>query len=149
MKPQDSNIIKEVEPHEVRVVALGRGLKGKGMMGVKEITLSEDDMIHQGVEKEATFPGGDGAWTKYISRELNRYVDTIGRAGKTGTCIVQFIVGRDGTISNVEALTLEGTKLSEVVVDAIAKGPKWNPAVQNGKKVRAFRKQPVTFQIQE
>ncbi|MFT3946275.1 MAG: N-acetylmuramoyl-L-alanine amidase [Agriterribacter sp.] len=145
LKYKDKTTIKEVELDELRIVAVKR----KDKVEVKEVALSEDDMIHQGVEKEATFPGGEGEWTKYISREINRYIDTLQRAGKTGTCLAQFIVGRDGTISNVEALTLEGTKLSEVVVEAIAKGPKWNPAMQNGKKVRAYRKQPVTFQVAE
>lgn len=147
VKQNGLNTIKEVELDEVRVVAYSPSLKSKDKAEMKEIVLSEDDRIHQGVEKEASFPGGEGSWTKYISREINRYIDTLQRAGETGTCLVQFIVGRDGSISNVDALTLEGTKFSEIIVDAIAKGPKWNPAMQNGKKVRAYRKQPVTFII--
>lgn len=145
VKYKETITVKEVELSELKIVAYGA--KEKGKTEDKEITPSENDFIHQGVEKEATFPGGEMEWLKYISREINRYVDTIQRAGKTGTCVVQFIVGRDGAISNVEALTLEGTKFSEVVINAIANGPKWNPAIQNGKKVRAYRKQPVTFQI--
>jgi protein TonB len=42
-----------------------------------------------------------------------------------------------------------GTKLSEVAVNAIRRGPKWKPAVQNGRNVKAYRRQPVTFQLQE
>ncbi|MFT3747538.1 MAG: N-acetylmuramoyl-L-alanine amidase [Agriterribacter sp.] len=147
LKYKDRTTIQEVELDELRIIALSP--KRKDKVEINEVALSEDDMIHEGVEKEATFPGGNGEWTKYISREINRYIDTLQRAGKTGTCVAQFIVGRDGTISNVEALTLEGTKFSEVIVDAIANGPKWNPAMQNGKKVRAYRKQPVTFQISD
>ncbi|MBN8787684.1 MAG: energy transducer TonB, partial [Terrimonas sp.] len=59
------------------------------------------------------------------------------------------IVDKEGNVSNTEALTLKGTKFSEVVVNAIAKGPKWVPAMQNGKPVKAYRKQPVAFQIHE
>ena len=70
-------------------------------------------------------------------------------AGKAGTCVVQFIVDREGNISEVEALTMKGTKLAEICVNAIKRGPKWTPAEQNGRKVKAYRKQPVTFQIAE
>ena len=109
----------------------------------------DDDKVFQKVEIEAKFPGGEGAWSKYISREINRYIDELQEAGKAGTCVVQFIVDKEGNISEVEALTLKGTKLAEICVNAIKKGPKWVPAEQNGRKVKAYRKQPVTFQIQE
>ncbi|MGN6494910.1 MAG: energy transducer TonB [Agriterribacter sp.] len=109
----------------------------------------DEDKVFQKVEIEAKFPGGEGAWAKYISREINRYIDELQEAGKAGTCVVQFIVDKEGNISEVEALTMKGTKLAEICVNAIKKGPKWVPAEQNGRKVKAYRKQPVTFQIAE
>jgi protein TonB len=38
--------------------------------------------------------------------------------------------------------------MEEEVLRIMAKSPRWEPAIQNGKKVKAYRKQPVTFQIQ-
>jgi protein TonB len=111
--------------------------------------VDDEDKVFQKVEIEAKFPGGDKAWAKYISREINRYIDELQDAGKAGTCVVQFIVDREGNISEVEALTMKGTKLAEICVNAIKRGPKWTPAEQNGRKVKAYRKQPVTFQIAE
>lgn len=109
----------------------------------------DEDKVFQKVEIEAKFPGGEQAWSRYISREINRYMDELQDAGKAGTCVVQFIVDKEGNISEVEALTMKGTKLAEICVNAVKKGPKWVPAEQNGRKVKAYRKQPVTFQIQE
>ncbi|MBX2925264.1 MAG: energy transducer TonB [Chitinophagaceae bacterium] len=109
----------------------------------------DEDKVFQKVEIEAKFPGGEQAWSRYISREINRYMDELQEAGKAGTCVVQFIVDKEGNISEVEALTMKGTKLAEICVNAVKKGPKWVPAEQNGRKVKAYRKQPVTFQIQE
>ncbi|MBX3239592.1 MAG: energy transducer TonB [Chitinophagaceae bacterium] len=106
-----------------------------------------EDHILVHVQIEAKYPGGDQAWRKYISREINRYMDELQEEGKAGTCIVQFVVDREGNISEVEALTMKGTKLAELCVNAIRKGPKWTPAENNGKKVKAYRKQPVTFQL--
>lgn len=107
----------------------------------------EDPPIFLTVQIQAKFPGGDEAWRKYISREIERYMDELQEEGKAGSCTVQFVVDKDGTISEVEALTMKGSKLAEIAVNAIRKGPKWSPAENNGKKVKAYRKQPVTFQL--
>ncbi|MFT3948736.1 MAG: energy transducer TonB [Agriterribacter sp.] len=101
------------------------------------------------VQIQARFPGGDEAWRKYISKEIERHTDELQEDGKAGTCIVQFIVDKDGKISDVEALTMKGTKLAELCVNAVRKGPDWAPAENNGMKVKAYRKQPVTFRIGE
>lgn len=101
------------------------------------------------VQLQAKFPGGDEAWRKYISREIERHTDELQEDGKAGTCIVQFIVDKDGKISQVEAVTMKGTKLAELCVNAIRKGPDWTPAENNGMKVKAYRKQPVTFRIEQ
>ncbi|HTJ12766.1 MAG TPA: energy transducer TonB, partial [Dinghuibacter sp.] len=62
-----------------------------------------------------------------------------------GTCTVQFIVSKDGVVSDVAAMTMQGTKLAEIAVNAIRRGPKWIPAEQNGRKVNAFRRQNIRF----
>lgn len=111
--------------------------------------VEDEDKVFQKVEIEASYPGGDKAWNRYIKREIERYMDELQDDGKAGTCVVQFIVDRDGNISEVEALTMKGTKLAEICVNAIRKGPKWVPAEQNGRKVKAYRRQPVTFRIDE
>ena len=115
----------------------------------KVVEVSPENKVFQKVEIEATFPGGDSAWLKYISGQVNKYIDTLQEAKVTGTCLVQFIVDKEGKVSDVQALTLKGTKFSEVIVEAIATGPAWNPAMQKGNKVKSYRKQPVTFQIAE
>jgi protein TonB len=97
------------------------------------------------VETEASFPGGAESWVKYMSNTLNKNMDELKKEGKTGTCILQFIVNRDGSIKEVEALTMKGTKLAETAIEAIKTGPHWIPAKQNGIAVTAYRKQPVTF----
>lgn len=158
VKPEEE--MKEVE--ELKDVAIStvnqEGTKDLGIVAppvedkggvVAAPKVEDEDKVFQKVEIEAQFPGGEKAWTKYISREINRYIDELQEAGKTGTCLVQFIVDKDGNISDVEALTMKGTKLAEICVNAIRKGPKWTPAVQNGRKVKAYRKQPVTFQLAE
>ena len=74
-------------------------------------------------------------------------IDSLQKENKAGTCVVQFIVDTDGDISELQPLTMQGTLLSRTVVEALKNGPKWIPAMQNGHKVKAYRRQPVTFQI--
>lgn len=96
------------------------------------------------VEKEALFPGGEQAWQKYIQKaiqgQLNEFSDI-----DYGTCMVKFQVDVNGNVSHVEAATMQGTKLAEIAVNTIRKGPKWIPAMQNGQYVTAYRYQPVTL----
>ena len=104
----------------------------------------DPDRIFTKVEIEASFPGGPSAWQRYVTRAIMAEQDEFGD-DDFGTCVVKFIVDRNGTVSDVQATTMKGTKLAEVAVNAIRKGPKWTPAIQNGTKVNAYRLQPVTL----
>jgi periplasmic protein TonB len=107
-----------------------------------------EDRTFDKVEIEATFPGGDQAWIKYLQRTLNAAtpVDNGAPAG-TYTVIVQFVVTKDGSISDVKALTNHGYGMEKEVIRVIKMGPKWIPAFQEGRQVKAYRKQPVTFAV--
>ncbi|HRF24975.1 MAG TPA: energy transducer TonB, partial [Chitinophagaceae bacterium] len=83
-------------------------------------------------------PGGDIGWRKYLTNTLsaNAPVDNGAPAGKY-TVYVQFIVDREGNISEVKALTNNGYGMEDEAVRVIKRGPKWTPAVQNGRQVKA------------
>jgi periplasmic protein TonB len=110
----------------------------------------DEDKVFTKVEYEAEFPGGADAWKRYLEKNLNANtpIDN-GAAEGTYQVIVQFIVSKDGSISNVKALTEHGYGMETEAVKIIAKGPKWKPALQNGQNVNAYRKQPITFLVQE
>lgn len=105
-----------------------------------------DETPFTSVEIEAKF---NGNWNSYVQKEIEKNIDELTEAGVSGTCVVKFVVSIDGNVNNVEAVTMKGTKLAEVAVNAIRKGPKWIPAIQNGMPVNAYRQQPVTFKITE
>jgi len=119
----------------------------------------DEDKVFQKVEIDAEFPGGTAGWTRYVTREIERNIDELQDDGKSGTVVVLFIVDKEGGVSEVKALPCSeagvancmgpGTKLAEIAVNAIRRGPKWKPAVQNGRNVKAYRRQPVTFQLAE
>ena len=96
------------------------------------------------VEIEAQFPGGAQAWQRYIQKAIMAQMDEFSDADY-GTCTIQFIVDKEGNVSNVKATTMAGSRLAEIAANAIRKGPKWTPAMQNGRSVNAYRIQPVTL----
>lgn len=98
------------------------------------------------IEREAVFPGGPEAWSKYIQREIEKNIDEFTESD-FGTCMIRFIVDKNGKVSQVEATTMKESKLAEIAVNAIRKGPDWIPALQNGIFVTATRTQPVAFKI--
>jgi protein TonB len=122
--------------------------------------VTEDpDVILEVVEEEAEFPGGNKAWVKYVSREIERNMDELQEEGKSGSVIAVFIVDREGAVSDVKILPCEQTiaplcagqnsKLAEIALKTIRKGPKWKPALKNGRAVKAYRKQQITFKLAE
>ncbi len=128
--------------------------------GVVEAPKEDDyDKVFQKVEIDAEFPGGTAGWTRYVTREIERNIDELQDDGKSGTVVVLFIVDKEGSVSEVRALACSeagvanclgpNSKLADIAVAAIKKGPKWKPAVQNGRQVKAYRRQPVTFQLAE
>jgi len=102
------------------------------------------------VEIEASFPGGVSAWREYLEKNLKADVPAKKKApAGTYTAVVRFIVSKDGTISDIEPETNVGYGMENEVMRVIRKGPKWTPASQDGKKVNAYRRQPITFVISE
>ena len=100
------------------------------------------------VEKEAAFPGGASAWRRFLERNLDGQVavDNGAPIGKY-TVNVKFVVDVDGSISQVKVLNSVGYGMDTEAINAIKKSGKWMPAIQNGKQVKAYRTQPITFSV--
>jgi hypothetical protein len=107
-------------------------------------------LIFEKVDIEAEFPGGDAAWRKYLEKNLNPNVpvDNGAPAGMY-TIIVQFVVSRDGTVSDIKPLTKIGYGMEQEVIRILKKPGTWKPAVQHERPVNAYRKQPVIFMVED
>jgi protein TonB len=171
---KDEEVKEEEKPPEVekledvKIASVNQeGTKDEGIVappvegtGVIEAPkVEEEDKVFTKVEIEAEFPGGSAGWTRFVTREIERNIDELQEDGKSGTVVILFIVDKDGKPSEVRALGCgeagvanclgPNSKLAEVAVAAIRKGPNWKPAVQNGRNVKAYRRQPVTFRLAE
>jgi hypothetical protein len=102
------------------------------------------------VEKEAEFPGGDAAWRKFLEQNLRGQVPAEnGAPAGIYTVLVQFIVDREGRVSDIKQLTNWGYGMEAEVIRLIKKSVQWTPATQDGRAVKAYRRQPVTFQLDD
>ncbi|MBK5269914.1 MAG: TonB family protein, partial [Bacteroidia bacterium] len=94
--------------------------------------------------------GGAEKWKQFLLRNLNYNLPAEkGAAAGDYTVIVQFIVNKEGNVQNARALTSHGYGMEREAVRVISKGPNWIPAIQNGKNVAAYRKQPITFSVKK
>ena len=121
----------------------------QGQKGVVK-TFTDNGIVTDSVftreEKEAAFPGGEKAWRRYLSQHLDSNVPVNQKAPPGAyKVLVQFIVEKDGSITDVVAVTSYGYGMEEEAIRVIKKGPKWIPAVQYGRNVKAYRIQPLTF----
>jgi len=109
-----------------------------------------DTSIFQKIEIEASVDRD--AWIAHLTKELQPIIEKAARKGmKAGKYVVyvKFLVEKDGTISYAEALNEPGKGLGKGAVQVVKSGPKWNPGEQNGKKVRSYHTQPISFVISE
>src|SRR5215203_4269686 len=148
--------VKELEDTKIDVVSQ-EGIKDEGLAPavvdegkavVEEKKEEDENKVFEKVEVEAQFKGGEREWRKYLERNLDPNVPVENGANEgTYTVTVQFIVDKEGKISDVKALSSHGHGMEEEAIKVIRKGPDWVPAIQNGRNVKAYRKQPITFVV--
>jgi len=104
------------------------------------------------IEKEAMFPGGLPAWKKYLERTLNANAAVEDGAAMGDYLVkVQFVVDKEGNISNVKAIEVPKAcpACGPEAVKVIKNGPKWEPAIQNSQKITYQAMQYITFKVTE
>ena len=106
----------------------------------------EVDEIFTIVEDQPTPPGGMSAFYKYVATSL-RYPAQARRMGIEGKVFVQFVVGKDGTLTDVQAIKGIGAGCDEEAVRVISKAKKWSPGKQRGRPVRVRMILPITFKL--
>jgi antitoxin component YwqK of YwqJK toxin-antitoxin module len=104
-------------------------------------------------EKEAEVVGGKQGmqeWRRFLERSLQSVIAAKARVLPMGeyTVLVRFMVEKDGTLSNFQALTNHGHGLEEEVIRMFKYAPRWSPGQYFGRPVRSYHTQPITFMIQ-
>ena len=103
-----------------------------------------EEPVYDYVNKRACFPGGAFAQYEYLHKNIDFSQKNIAHK-KDGPVQVDFIVEKDGSISNVELRMSLLKILNNQVLDAVHNMPKWKPAILLGKKVRSHNSISVEF----
>ena len=106
-----------------------------------------DDKVYDVVEQMPSFPGGPAALMQYISNNT-RYPAVAKENGIQGRVTVQFIVEKDGSISDVITMKSVDPSLDREAMRIVKGMPKWIPGRSNGSPVRVKYFVPVVFRLQ-
>ena len=94
----------------------------------------EDTTIYNsaGIEVQPGFPGGMPKWYSFLKNNFTPPDEP----GLKGRVVVSFVVEKDGSLTDIKVLKDIGYGSGKEAERVLRKGPKWTPAVQNGRKVR-------------
>lgn len=96
--------------------------------------------------KESEFEGGMLAWQRYLMRNLNSdIVRKYSAPPAKYTVTVAFVIGKDGSVIDAKAENDPGYGTKDEAIRVVLNGPKWQPAIYNGKPVISRKRQQITF----
>jgi protein TonB len=98
------------------------------------------------VEDQPTPRGGMAAFYEYVQKNL-KYPAQARRMGIEGKVFVQFVVDKDGSITEVTSVKGIGAGCDEEAVRVLKQAPKWNPGKQRGRAVKVRMILPITFRL--
>ena len=106
------------------------------------------DEIFVVVEVQPEFPGGNTAMMKFLSDNI-KYPVIAQENGIQGRVITNFVVERDGSITDVQVVRGVDPSLDKEAVRVIQSMPRWKPGQQRGSAVRVRFTLPVVFRLQQ
>ena len=125
----------------------GEVLKAKEEIAQPEPPKEEENKVFDVVEEQPSFPGGQGALMQWL-RDNIKYPVIAAENGIEGRVIVQFVVSKSGSISNVNVVRGVDPSLDKEAVRVVSNMPNWTPGKQNGTTVNVRYTLPVTFKLQ-
>ena len=107
----------------------------------------EENKVFDVVEQMPSFPGGMGALMSWLSQNM-KYPPIAAENGVQGRVIVQFVVEKDGSITDVHVAKSVDPSLDKEAARVVKAMPHWIPGKQNGSAVRVKYTVPVTLKLQ-
>lgn len=105
------------------------------------------DVIYVVTETMPEFPGGMQEMMRFINENIVYPVEAA-QKGIQGRAICQFVVEKDGSISNVVVIRSSGDRdLDNEAIRVVQSMPQWKPGKQRGVPVRVKYTIPVSFRL--
>jgi protein TonB len=114
---------------------------------IAEVTAT-DDAVFTVVEEMAQPEGGLPVFYEFHAKNL-RYPETAKKAGIQGKTFIEFIINKDGTLSDFKVLKSLSPECDAEAVRAISLSAPWTPGKQRGIIVKQRLVLPVTFALDD
>lgn len=129
----DVEVIEETALEEIEIIEIVE----------EEVVADEIFLI---VEQQPLPYGGYEGFYDYVGKEL-KYPDRAMRLGVSGTVYVQFVIEKDGSITQIEVVRGIGAGCDEETIRVLENAPNWIPGNQRGVPVRVKKIMPIRFVI--
>ena len=107
---------------------------------------TKDNSIYVIAEEVPMFPGDFMAMERFLSENI-RYPQKALKEGLEGTVVVELVVEKDGSLTNIRVIRGVAPCLDEEALRVINMMPKWKPARQHNRIVRSLYRIPVPFTL--
>ena len=130
----DTEVSEETKVEEIKIVE-------------QEVEKEDVDQIFSIVEEQATYKGGLASFYEFVGKKI-KYPAQAKRMNIEGKVFVEFVIERDGRLTDVKAIKGIGGGCDEEAVRVVMSSPGWNPGKQRGKPVRTRFVIPINFRLQ-
>jgi protein TonB len=128
--------------------ANAQNVKGDTVRIIEELpddgVMMDEDPPAMFVEEMPEFPGGQDSLNAFLSREIV-YPKVALENGIKGTVLVEFVVEKDGRVTNGKVKVPLFPDCDEEALRGVMSMPNWRPGKNMGKPVRCFYQVPITF----
>ena len=98
------------------------------------------------VDEQPTPIGGVREYYEYVANNL-KYPEEARKAGIEGKVFIEFIVRKDGSVTNVKCVKGVAESLDNEAIRVISNSQAWNPGKHDGKLVNVRMILPITFKL--
>ena len=152
--PPKVDDLKDKDPSDKTMKGDDKGQRAPvnepGPAPAKPVVVAEKpapDKVFTFVEQKPLFPGGEAALFKYLGENI-KYPSLARESGTEGKVFIQFVVNKDGSISDAKVVRGIGGGCDEEALRVVREMPKWEPGRQNGQSVRVQYSLPVVFKLE-
>lgn len=138
---------------QLGTVDITEGVNDLNKIEVKEQVIAEPVVVDDEpvsiamVEQKPSFPGGEAAMYQWLNNNIV-YPPAASEEGIQGRVVVEFVVGKDGSITNARVVRTRHPALDKEALRVIKAMPNWIPGRNNGQPVKVTYTLPVTFKLQ-
>ncbi|MGQ9847742.1 MAG: energy transducer TonB, partial [Bacteroidales bacterium] len=113
---------------------------------VQEEEETEEVVNFYVIEEKPEFPGGEAAMFQWISKNI-KYPEIAKENGVQGKVYIQFVIGKDGKVTDVQVIRGVDPSLDKEAVRVVQSMPAWKPGKQRGKPVKVSFQLPINFKL--